>query len=153
MTDVTPCLWFDNNLDAALDRYSEIFGDVVVHSRTPNDDGGTLWAEFAIGDQQVIGINGGPMYTQTPAFSFFTRCESQDEVDRLWEALTADGGEESMCGWLKDRFGLSWQIVPGEFLDMLANGTPEQTARVTEAMLQMRKLDMAVFRSVYNADG
>jgi predicted 3-demethylubiquinone-9 3-methyltransferase (glyoxalase superfamily) len=107
-------------------------------------------ADFELAGQRVKGLNGGPMFPHTEAFSFMVECEGQDEVDRYWQALTADGGEESMCGWLKDRFGLSWQIIPVEFLEMVGGGNPEQVQRVMAAMQTMRKMDVAALQAAYD---
>lgn len=106
-------------------------------------------ADFELAGQQLKGLNGGPEFRFTEAISLFVECEDQEEVDHYWEALTADGGEESQCGWLEDRFGLSWQIIPREFLEMVSSGTPDQVQRVMAAMQTMRKMDVAAFRTAY----
>jgi predicted 3-demethylubiquinone-9 3-methyltransferase (glyoxalase superfamily) len=97
---------------------------------------------FELDGMPVIALNGGPAHQPTEAFSFFINCDSQDEVDRLWEALIADGGEESMCGWLKDRFGLSWQVIPTRLMELMGDPDPAKAQRVMGAMLQMRKIDV-----------
>lgn len=149
MPSITPFVWFDDDLEQAVNLYTSIFPDGKIHGTTPGPDGGIMTADFEIAGQLVKGLNGGPQFPHTEAFSFFVTCEDQEEVDRYWEALTADGGEEGVCGWLKDKFGVSWQIVPAEFLDMVSNGSPEQVGRVMAAMMEMKKMDVATFRSAY----
>jgi predicted 3-demethylubiquinone-9 3-methyltransferase (glyoxalase superfamily) len=149
MKAVTPFLWFDHDLEQAIDLYTSVFPDSTVHGTTRGPDGTLMTADFELAGQQIKGLNGGPQFPHTEAFSFMVECEGQDEVDRYWQALTADGGEEGVCGWLKDRFGLSWQIVPVEFLDMVANGSPDQVQRVMAAMQTMRKMDVAGLRAAY----
>ena len=149
MKAITPFLWFDDDLEEAIDFYTSVFPDGKVHGTTRMPDGKVVGADFELAGQRVKGLNGGPMFPHTEAFSFLVECEGQDEVDRYWQALTADGGEESMCGWLKDRFGLSWQIIPVEFLDMVADGSPDQVQRVMAAMQTMRKMDVAALQAAY----
>jgi len=149
MRSITPCLWFDDDLEQAVEFYTSVFPDSKVHGISRRPDGAVLGADFEIGGQLVKGLNGGPQFRLDEAFSFFVECESQDEVDHWWDVLTADGGEESQCGWLKDRFGVSWQIVPARFLELLSTGTPEQVGRVLEAMMPMRKLDLAALEAAY----
>jgi predicted 3-demethylubiquinone-9 3-methyltransferase (glyoxalase superfamily) len=150
MKAITPFLWFDDDLEEAIDFYTSVFPDGKVHGTTRMPDGKVVGADFELAGQRVKGLNGGPMFPHTEAFSFMVECEGQDEVDRYWQALTADGGEESMCGWLKDRFGLSWQIIPVEFLDMVGGGNPEQVQRVMTAMQTMRKMDVAALQAAYD---
>lgn len=150
MRSITPFLWFDDNLEEAIEFYSSVFPDGKVHSITAMPDGKVLVADFELAGQQFKGLNGGPHFRFNEAFSLFVECEDQDEVDRFWDALTADGGEESQCGWLKDKFGLSWQIIPVEFLDMVSVGDPEQVQRVMAAMQTMRKLEVAPLRAAYD---
>jgi predicted 3-demethylubiquinone-9 3-methyltransferase (glyoxalase superfamily) len=150
MKAITPFLWFDDDLEEAIDFYTSVFPDGKVHGMTRMPDGKVVGADFELAGQRVKGLNGGPMFPHTEAFSFLVECEGQDEVDRYWQALTADGGEESMCGWLKDRFGLSWQIIPVEFLDMIAAGNPDQVQRVMAAMQTMRKMDVAALQAAYD---
>ena len=149
MKAITPFLWFDDDLEEAIDFYTSVFPDGKVHGTTRMPDGKVVGADFELAGQRVKGLNGGPMFPHTEAFSFLVECEGQDEVDRYWQALTADGGEESMCGWPKDRFGLSWQIIPVEFLDMVADGSPDQVQRVMAAMQTMRKMDVAALQAAY----
>jgi len=113
--------------------------------------GGTLLAAtFELAGQRVMVINGGPMYQLTEAFSFMVPADTQDEIDRLWERLTEDGGEPGSCGWLKDRFGLSWQIVPPILGQLLGDADPEKAGRTMQAMLQMSKLDIAALRAAHD---
>lgn len=141
MTDITPCLWFDDDLGEALDLYAAVFPDVTIHSRDTTPDGQTLVAEWSIGDQRFKGLTGGPDHAGfTEVISFSVTCADQAEVDHLWEALTADGGEESQCGWLKDRFGLSWQIVPARLYELFADEDPARAKAAMQAMFTMRKI-------------
>jgi predicted 3-demethylubiquinone-9 3-methyltransferase (glyoxalase superfamily) len=149
MKAITPFLWFDNDLEAAIDLYTSVFPDSTVHGTTRGPDGALMTADFELAGQQVKGLNGGPLFPHTEAFSLMVECEGQDEVDRYWQALTADGGEEGVCGWLKDRFGLSWQIVPVEFLEMVSTGSPDQLQRVMAAMQTMRKMDVAGLQAAF----
>jgi predicted 3-demethylubiquinone-9 3-methyltransferase (glyoxalase superfamily) len=149
MKAITPFLWFDDNLEEAIELYSSVFPDVVVHSMVRSPEGKVFVADFELAGQQFKGLNGGPLFRFTEAFSLLVECESQAEVDRYWSALVADGGEESQCGWLKDKFGLSWQIVPAEFMQMVSNGDPDQVQRVMAAMQPMSKLDLDTLRAAY----
>ncbi|HYZ99010.1 MAG TPA: VOC family protein [Acidimicrobiales bacterium] len=149
MRSITPNLWFDDNLEEAVDFYTSVFPDAKVHGMMHRPDGQVLTADFELAGQAVKGLNGGPEFRLTEAFSFFVECDDQAEVDHYWSVLTADGGEESQCGWLKDRFGVSWQIIPTEFLEMVSKGSPEQVERVMAAMMQMRKFDVAALRAAY----
>ncbi|MDJ0334238.1 VOC family protein [Salinibacterium sp. G-O1] len=154
MTTITPYLWFDNDAEVAIGMYSSLFDDARTISLTRHPEGmplaGTLMtAEFELAGQRFIALNGGPHFSFTEAVSFLVSVESQAEVDRLWDALTADGGSESQCGWLKDRFGLSWQIVPTALPRYLSDPDPEKTARVLAAMMQMRKIVIADLDAAY----
>lgn len=149
MKAITPFLWFDDDLEEAIDFYTSVFPDGKVHGTTRMPDGRVVGADFELAGQRVKGLNGGPMFPHTEAFSFLVECEGQDEVDRYWQALTADGGEESMCGWLKDRYGVSWQVIPDGLIDMLGDPDQEKANRTTEAMFKMRKLDIAALEKAY----
>jgi predicted 3-demethylubiquinone-9 3-methyltransferase (glyoxalase superfamily) len=150
MKSITPCLWFDDNLEEAIEFYASVFPDVNVHSVNRNPDGSAFTADFEIAGQRLMGLNGGPHFHFTEAISMFVRVEGQEELDRYWDALTVDGGEESQCGWLKDKFGLSWQIVPVEFLDMMSSGDEKRSRRAFDAMMKMRKLDIASLQAAYD---
>lgn len=148
MTTITPCLWFDNNAEEAVTRYTSLFDDAKITNQARYPEGmpqaGLLMnAEFELAGQKFIALNGGPHFAFTEAVSFLVSVETQDEVDRLWTALTADGGQESRCGWLKDRFGLSWQIVPSALGRYLSDPDPERAGRVMGAMMQMTRIVIA----------
>ena len=150
MTTITPHLWFDDQLEEAIDFYSSVFPEAKVHGVNRHPDGRAFTAEFELAGQRLMGLNGGPEFHFTEAISLFVECDGQEEVDRYWEALTADGGEESQCGWLKDKYGLSWQIVPKQFMHLLDTGTPEQVERTVAAMLKMQKLDLATLQAAFD---
>ena len=150
MSKITPCLWYDGDAEEAANFYVTLLPDSRVDhvQRSPADnpsmkEGGVLVVEFTLAGQQYVGLNGGPMFKFSEAVSFMIRTEDQQETDRLWNALTADGGEESMCGWLRDRWGLSWQITPKRLLELTADPDPDRARRAFEAMLKMRKIDIA----------
>ena len=150
MTTITPFLWFDDDLEEAIEFYSSVFPDAKVHGMNRSPDGTVFTAEFELAGQQFKGLNGGPHFRFTEAISLFVECEDQEEVDRYWAALTAGGGEESRCGWLKDKYGLSWQIIPRQFMEMVSTGNPEQVQRVMAAMQTMIKLDVPALRAAYD---
>ena len=149
MKTPTPFLWFDDDLEEAIELYTSIFAGSKVHDISRGPDGKAFVADFEIAGQAVKGVNGGPMFPQTEAFLFFVECDDQAEVDFYWDALLAGGGRENQCGWLKDRFGVSWQVVPSRFLQMMASGTPEQAGRVTAAFRTMQKFDIAALEAAY----
>ena len=147
---IRPCLWYDGTAEEAANFYVTLLPDSRVDNvqRSPADnpsmkEGGVLVVEFTLAGQQYIGLNGGPLFHFTEAVSFQVLTEDQAETDRLWEALTANGGEESQCGWLKDRWGLSWQITPKRLLELVGDSDPDRARRAMEAMLKMRKIDIA----------
>lgn len=144
MTSITPFLWFDNNVPEAVAFYKSVFPNAKVE--TVND----LMATFELEGQRFNALNGGPQFKFNEAVSFFVSVESQEEVDYFWNKLTADGGEESRCGWLKDKFGLSWQIVPTALGEMMKSGTPSQSQKVMEAMMKMVKLDIKTLKQAYD---
>lgn len=143
MPKIMPCLWFDDRIEEAVNFYVEVFKDAEIRSTQRYPDGRVLTMTFRLRDQEFMGLNGGPMYTFTEATSFVVDCKDQEEVDYYWSRLLEDGGSESMCAWLKDRFGLSWQIVPAALPRLLSLPDQEQAGRVMEAMMQMRKIDVA----------
>jgi predicted 3-demethylubiquinone-9 3-methyltransferase (glyoxalase superfamily) len=150
MNALYPCLWFDGNAEEAADFYASLIPDSKVHRawRSPADtpsgpEGMVLTVEFTLAGQRFLGLNGGPEFTFNEAVSFVIECDDQAEVDRLWDALRADGGEPSACGWLKDRFGLSWQITPRRLNELLDDPDPGRARRAMDAMLQMGKIDIA----------
>jgi predicted 3-demethylubiquinone-9 3-methyltransferase (glyoxalase superfamily) len=150
---ITPFLWFDDNLEDALQFYRSVFPNSTVSelSRYPEGSplpaGTVMGATFELEGQRFMAINAGPVYSFTEAISFFVSAETQEEIDRLWSALTADGGEPGQCGWLKDRFGLSWQIVPPRLTELLADPDPARAGRTMQAMLGMGKLDIAALEA------
>jgi predicted 3-demethylubiquinone-9 3-methyltransferase (glyoxalase superfamily) len=148
MPRITPFLWFDTQAEAAAQLYTSVFPNSRitnvnrVAAASPHGESSVLLVEFELDGQPVIALNGGPAHQLTEAFSLSVDCQTQAEVDRYWEQLAA-GGEEGPCGWLKDRFGLSWQIVPRRLGELLGDPDPAKAQRVAAAMLQMRKLDIA----------
>jgi predicted 3-demethylubiquinone-9 3-methyltransferase (glyoxalase superfamily) len=151
---ITPFLWFDNRAEEAVNFYVSIFkhSRVIGISRYgeagPGPKGTVMTATFELEGQEFMALNGGPEFKFTEAISFFVNCETQAEIDELWEKLSA-GGEKGPCGWLKDRYGVSWQIVPTALGEMLSDPDPEKSKRVTQAMLQMKKLDINALRQAY----
>src|SRR3954468_1064394 len=150
MGPITPCLWFDGRAEEAANFYAGLFPDSRVDGvhRSPIDypagkKGDVLTVEFTLMGRPFMGLNGGPGYDFTQAVSFCIPCEDQAEVNRYWEALIADGGEASVCGWCKDRFGLSWQVTPKRLLDLVTGPDPDRARRAMEAMITMAKIDVA----------
>ncbi|MEA2308054.1 MAG: hypothetical protein QOI65_340 [Thermoleophilaceae bacterium] len=153
---ITPNLWFDNEAEEAASFYTSVFKNsrvlnVARYSEAgPRPAGTVMTVEWELDGQRFVGINGGPQFKFDEAVSFQIDCEDQDEVDYFWEKLT-EGGEESQCGWLKDRFGLSWQVVPQGMGELFSDPDPQRAERAMKAMLQMRKLDIEELRRA--ADG
>ena len=149
---ITPNLWFDTQAEEAADFYVSVFKDGRIVNVThyteagPRPAGTVMTVEFELKGQRFVGINGGPEFTFDEAVSFQITCEDQDEVDYYWERLSG-GGEEGPCGWLKDRYGLSWQVVPTGMEELFADPDPERARRAMRAMLEMKKLDIAALRS------
>jgi len=148
---ITPNLWFDTEAEEAAEFYTSVFKDSRIVGIThytdagPREAGMVMTVEFELDGQRFVGINGGPEFKFDEAVSLEIKCETQDEVDYYWERLS-DGGEEGQCGWLKDRFGLSWQVVPSGMEELFADSDPERARRTMEAMLEMRKLDIGALR-------
>ena len=143
MNKITPFLWFDDQAEEAMRFYVSIFKNSKVLEVTPGGPNGkALTVSFELEGQPIIGLNAGPQFKFNEAISFFVSCRDQAEVDDLWAKLTADGGEESQCGWLKDKYGLSWQIIPTALLDALGDKDPDRSRRSLEAMLTMKKIDV-----------
>ncbi|HEY5437406.1 MAG TPA: VOC family protein [Acidimicrobiales bacterium] len=154
MVTVTPFLWFNDNAEEALDFYSKVFSnseiiDVTKFRQSDAPNGGFVVGTIRIENQVLTIMNGGPMFTLDEAFSLSVLCEGQEEVDYYWTVLT-DGGEESQCGWLKDRFGVSWQIIPSLLFQLQSDADPEKAMRVREAMLKMRKIECDALRAAYD---
>jgi predicted 3-demethylubiquinone-9 3-methyltransferase (glyoxalase superfamily) len=154
---LTTCLWFDGQAEEAANHYTSIFedsklGKVDRYSEAgPGSPGTALTVQFELNGQKFVGLNGGPQFTFNEAVSFQIFCEDQAEVDYYWENLSA-GGEESMCGWVKDKFGVSWQVIPVVLPDMLGDADPEKAGRTMEAMLGMGKLDIAGLERAYGGE-
>jgi len=146
---ITPFLWFDNNAEEAMNFYVSVFNNSKISTVTrygdagPGPKGSVLTAAFELEGQKFVALNGGPRFKFSEAVSFVINCETQKEIDYFWGKLTSDGGQESMCGWLKDKFGLSWQVVPAEIGSLL---TGEKSNQVMQAIMQMKKLDLGVLR-------
>lgn len=154
MKKVTPFLWFDKNLKEITDFYISVFPDAKLSSRGELSDtpsGQVEMATLTIFDQDLNMMTAGPMFKFTEAISFLVSCDDQKETDYYWQKLTADGGEESECGWLKDKYGLSWQIVPKRLQELLGDPDPLKAKRVMEAMLQMKKIVIADLEKAYSA--
>ena len=149
MKKITPFLWFDTQAEEAMKLYTSIFKNSKVLSVNRGPDGKVQSVNFEIEGQEIVGFNAGPDFKFTEAISFFVDCKDQEEVDDLWNKLTADGGEESQCGWLKDKFGLSWQIVPAKLIQYLNDPDPVKAQRVMQAMLKMRKIAIADLDQAY----
>src|SRR5881227_3253104 len=140
MKKIRPFLWFDNQAEEAMNHYVSIFKNSKVLS-VNRAQGRVMSVTFELEGQEFMGLNAGPKFKFTEAISFFVNCETQEEVDELWEKLS-DGGQKSRCGWLKDKYGLSWQIIPSALGKMLGDKNPEKSQRVMKAMLQMDKIDI-----------
>ncbi len=149
MQKITPFLWFDNNAEEAIQFYVGIFKDSkILNVNRMGDGGAVLTATFQLEGQEFMALNGGPLFKFTEAISLFVSCETQAEVDTLWQKLTA-GGEESRCGWLKDKFGLSWQIIPKALGELMGDPDPVKAQRVMQAMLQMNKIDIQTLKAAH----
>jgi predicted 3-demethylubiquinone-9 3-methyltransferase (glyoxalase superfamily) len=148
MPTVTPFLWFDSQAEEAMNFYASVFprSKVVSVNRA---QGRVMSVEFELEGQRFMALNGGPMYKFTEAVSWLVSCETQAEIDALWTKLTADGGEPGQCGWLKDRYGLSWQVVPKALGQLLGGGDAATSKRVMDAMLQMDKLDVGRLEAAF----
>ncbi len=149
MQKITPFLWFDNNAEEAMNFYVSVFKDAKIGSMHKVGDK-LLTATFSINGQEFMVLNGGPMFKFNESVSFFVKCADQTEVDYLWNTLTADGGQPSQCGWLKDKFGLSWQIIPQMIETVLWGPDKAGSQRAMQAMMQMSKLDMGKLQEAYN---
>ncbi|MFF8946124.1 VOC family protein [Streptomyces sp. NPDC014864] len=151
----TTCLWFDGEAEEAAHYYVSIFKDSRIGrigrytEAGPGPAGTVIAVDFTANGQKFVALNGGPQFTFSEAISFQIHCENQEEVDHYWNKLTENGGEPGPCGWLKDRFGVSWQVVPDGLIDMIGDPDQEKAARTTRAMLAMGKLDIAALRRAY----
>lgn len=157
MQKIITFLWFDNQAEEAVNFYTSIFNNAQIMEMTrygkagPGPEGSVMTVRFQLEGQAFLALNGGPEYKFTEAISLFVNCETQTEIDDLWAKLT-EGGEAGPCGWLKDKYGLSWQIVPVSLLEFVSDPDPEKARRVTEAMFQMKKLNIATLRQAYEQD-
>ncbi|MDD1622272.1 MAG: VOC family protein [Methylococcaceae bacterium] len=156
MQKITPFLWFDHQAEEAMNFYLSIFKNSKVLSVNRYGDGGpgpkgsVMTANFELDGQVFTALNGGPIYKFSPAISFVVHCETQAEVDYYWEKLS-EGGKENQCAWLDDKFGVSWQIVPNALIELLGDPDPLKAGRVMQAMLQMKKIDIATLRQAYES--
>ena len=148
MQKITPFLWFDDQAEEAMNFYVSVFKNSKILSVSPEPNGKAFTVTFELDGQEFIALNGGPNFKFTEAISFFVNCETQAEVDELWEKLSA-GGEEGQCGWLKDKYGLSWQIVPSTLGELMSDPDPAKSQRVMQAMLKMKKIDIAGLQQAY----
>ncbi|MFC5649173.1 VOC family protein [Paenibacillus solisilvae] len=155
MQKITPFLWFNDNAEEAMNHYTSIFKNSKIKSVTrygeggPGPKGAVMSGTFQLEGQEFMALNGGPQFTFTPAISLFVSCETQQEVDELWEKLS-EGGAGSRCGWLVDKYGLSWQIIPTLLGEMLQDKDAQKSQRVMKAMLQMDKIDMDALKQAYD---
>lgn len=153
MQKITTCFWFDNNLEEALTFYTTVFKDarIVSITRIPGGGGGeTVVGEFMLFGQQFRALNGGPLFKFNESISFYVNCDTQEEVDFYWSKLTAGGGKESVCGWLKDKFGVSWQICPKQVFQMLEDKDQAKVSRAMAAMMKMAKIDLQKMQDAFN---
>jgi predicted 3-demethylubiquinone-9 3-methyltransferase (glyoxalase superfamily) len=156
---ITPFLWFDTQGEEAVDFYVSVFKDAEKQSvrrcgkSFPGREEQALTVSFTLFGQEFVALNGGPAYSFTPAVSFLVECETQDEVDDLWAKLTADGGKPMQCGWLADKYGISWQIIPRAMSEMLADPDQSRAERVMQAMMRMVKIDIAALERARDGEG
>jgi predicted 3-demethylubiquinone-9 3-methyltransferase (glyoxalase superfamily) len=154
MQKINPFLWFNDNAEEAVNFYASVFPDAKIGKvlrypkETPGLGGKVLTIEFELFGQKFVALNGGPKFKFNESVSFVINCKSQEEVDHYWNRLT-DGGEESQCSWLKDRYGLSWQVVPNRLIELLNDKDPAKSSRVMQAMMQMKKIDIATLEEAY----
>ena len=159
MQRITPFLWFDTQAEEAVNFYTAIFANSKIlgisryGENSPGPAGSVMTVDFEIEGQRFVALNGGPIYHFTPAISLMVDCWTQEEVDRLWERLTSDGGKPVQCGWLADKYGLSWQIVPNRLLELISDPDPAKSNRVMQAMLKMTKIDIAALEAAYADKG
>lgn len=157
MSTVTPFLWFDDDAENAIRFYTTLIPDSAILTldhyadEMPGLGGKVMNARFRLGGREFLAMDAGPQYRFTEAVSLYVDCRTQDEVDRYWTALTADGGEEQPCGWLKDRWGLSWQIVPDRLIELMHDPDPDRAHRAVQAMLGMRRIDIAALEAAAGA--
>ena len=149
MQKITPFLWFNGNIEEAINFYTSVFKNVTTSGLNRMPDGRIMTATFNIEGQEFYALDGGPMYQFTEAISFFINCETQEEVDYLWEKLS-EGGSKSRCGWLKDKFGLSWQVIPSALGKLMGDPDRTKANRVMQAMMKMDKIDIKGLQDAYD---
>lgn len=155
MSKITPFLWFDTQAEEAMNFYISVFPDSKVISTTlygeagPGPKGTVMSAVFELNGQEFYALNGGPMFKFSPATSFFIHCKTQEEVDHYWDKLS-EGGAPNRCGWLDDKYGVTWQVVPDALGEMLGDKDPAKSSRVMQAMMKMAKLDIATLKQAYD---
>ena len=149
MKKITPFLWFDNNAEEAMNFYCTIFKNAKKGNMNYLPDGKFMTGTFELEGQEFYILNGGPLFKFTEAISFFVNCETQEEVDELWNKLS-EGGQTSQCGWLKDKFGLSWQIIPSALGRLMGDQDPAKSQRVMQAMMKMTKIEINKLEEAYN---
>ena len=152
MTKITPFLWFDSQAEEAMNFYVSLFKNSKAVSVSRGPDGKAFTVSFELDGQEFMGMNAGPQFKFNEAVSMSVNCEDQAEVDYFWNALTADGGEESMCSWCKDKYGLWWQIVPKQLGELMGDPDPEKSGRVMQAMLKMKKIIVADLQKAYDGE-
>ena len=160
MQKIITFLWFNTQAEEAAQFYTSIFKDSKIVSTMRSPEGtpnaaanSVLTVTFQLEGQQFTAINGGPQYKFSPAISLYVNCSTQQEVDELWSKLTAGGGKESQCGWLEDKYGLSWQIIPSQMIDLMQDKDPEKARKAMQAMLQMHKIDLAEIQKAHDSGG
>lgn len=155
MSKITPYLWFDGNAEEAVEHYTSLFPSSRVTKVArwgkggPGKEGSVMNIAFELDGQQFIALNGGPQFKFTPAISLFVSCDSQEEVDTLWSRFLAAGGKATACGWLDDKFGLSWQIIPRRLVDLMSDPDPVVAGRVAQALMGMQKIDIAALERAH----
>lgn len=152
MNKITPFLWFDAQAEEAMNFYVSLFKNSKVLGVSRGPDGKAFNVSFELDGQEFMGLNAGPQFKFNEAVSMFVNCEDQAEVDYFWNALIADGGEESMCGWCKDKYGLWWQIVPKQLGELMGDSDPEKSGRVMQAMLKMKKIIVADLQKAHDEE-
>jgi predicted 3-demethylubiquinone-9 3-methyltransferase (glyoxalase superfamily) len=158
MQKITPFLWFDNNAEEAMNFYVSVFKNSKVGQISrygdagPGPKGAVMLVSFELEGQQFMALNGGPHFKLTPAISLYVDCKTQEEVDELWEKLLSGGGKADQCGWLTDKFGLSWQIIPRALTEMISDPDPQKSQRVMQAMMKMVKIDVKAIQAAYEGN-
>lgn len=152
MQKIVTYLWFNHQAEEAARFYTSLFKNARITEVMPGPEGKAMGVTFELEGQEFIALNGGPEFNFTEAISLFVKCESQDEVDHFWNALIADGGAESRCGWLKDKYGLSWQIIPNKLGELMGHPDRERAGRAIQAMLQMNKIVIADLQKAFDGE-